>query len=937
MAYQDKPNVNDIMELIHSGLTIDEAIDELMHYGMPRRSGRYPWGSGKDPYQHSGDFLSRVEQLTKQGLSEQEIAKSIGLTTTQLRIQKSMAKDERRTLEVETAKGLREKGYSLNEIAKQMGYKNDSSVRSLLNESSESRMKQAKETSEFLRKQVESKGMIDIGAGVERELGISKEKLNEAVYMLEMEGYQVFKGGVKQASGSGNQTNLKVLAKPDAEYKDMYDYKNVKTITEYKSHDDGKTFDTFQYPASMSSDRIKIRYAEDGGTERDGLIELRRGVKDLSLGDAHYAQVRILVDGTHYLKGMAVYADDLPDGVDIRFNTNKTKDKSKHEVMKEIKKDNPDNPFGALIKAGGQSYYIDDDGKRKLSVINKKSEEGDWNKWGDNLPSQFLSKQNLQLVKRQLGLAKADKQAEFDEIMSLSNPTVKKALLKDFADGCDSAAEHLQAAALPRQKYHVILPVPGLKDNEIYAPNYNDGEQVALIRYPHGGLFEIPILTVNNKHADSQKLIGKNPLDAVCINSKVAERLSGADFDGDTVQVIPTNAKTRISSKPPLKELEGFDPKMQYAERPGMKYMKDPKTGKDNTQIEMGKISNLITDMTLFGASDAEIARAVKHSMVVIDAGKHKLDYKQSEADNNIAALKKKYQGYIDPETGRYRTGAGTIVSRASAEQSVLKRQGSPKIDPKTGKQTWDLADDLTYERVKKNSKGEVIIDKATGKPKMETITKTQKSTRMAETDDAFSLVSKTRNPKEIAYAEYANSMKAYANQARKVMINTPDIPYSPEAKKKYDTEVKRLDAALNVALKNAPRERQAQVMANATLQAVTQDNPNMSNKDKKKVAQQALDKARRELGAKKETIKISDREWEAIQAGAISPNKLKQILNNSDMDVVKKMAMPKNSKTLSDAKIAHIATLKASGYTNAQIAKKLGVSTSTIIKYLNE
>ena len=936
MAYQDKPNVNDIMELIHSGLTIDEAIDELYHYGMPKRSGRYPWGSGKDPYQHSGDFLSRVEQLAKEGLSEQEIAKSIGLTTTQLRIQKSMAKDERRTLEVETAKGLRDKGYSLNEIAKMMGKNNDSSVRSLLNEQSESRMKQAKETSNFLRKQVDAKGMIDIGAGVERELGISKEKLNEAVYMLEMEGYKVFKGGVKQASGSGNQTNLKVLAKPDAEYKDMYDYKNVKTITEYHSKDDGKTFDTFHYPASISSKRIGICYAEDGGIEKDGLIELRRGVDDLSLGNSHYAQVRILVDGTHYLKGMAVYSDDLPDGVDIRFNTNKTKDKSKLEVMKEIKKDNPDNPFGALIKAGGQSYYTDKDGNRKLSVINKKSEEGDWHEWADKLPSQFLSKQNLQLVKRQLGLAKADKQAEFDDILSLSNPTVKKALLKDFADGCDSAAEHLQAAALPRQKYQVILPVPSLKDNEIYAPNYNDGEQVALIRYPHGGLFEIPILTVNNKHADSQKMIGKNPKDAVCINSKVAERLSGADFDGDTVQVIPTNATTRISSKPPLKELEGFDPKLQYAERPGMKYMKDPKTGKDNTQIEMGKISNLITDMTLFGASDAELARAVKHSMVVIDAGKHKLDYKQSEADNNIAALKKKYQGHVDPETGRYRAGAGTIVSRASAEQSVLKRQGSPKIDPKTGKQTWDLADDLTYEKVVKDKDGNVKIGKD-GKPVTKTITKMQKSTRMAEVDDAFDLVSETRNPKEIAYAEYANSMKAYANQARKIMVNTPDIPYNPDAKKKYETEVKRLDAALNVALKNAPRERQAQVIANATLQAVTQDNPNMSGKDKKKVAQQALDKARRELGAKKETIKISDSEWEAIQAGAVSPNKLKQILNNSDMDVVKKMAMPKNSKALSDAKVAHIATLKASGYTTAQIAKKLGVSTSTILKYLNE
>lgn len=66
--------------------------DILIHYGMPRRSGRYPWGSGENPYQHSGDFLSRVNELKKQGLSEAEIAESIGLTTTQLRVQKSLAK-----------------------------------------------------------------------------------------------------------------------------------------------------------------------------------------------------------------------------------------------------------------------------------------------------------------------------------------------------------------------------------------------------------------------------------------------------------------------------------------------------------------------------------------------------------------------------------------------------------------------------------------------------------------------------------------------------------------------------------------------------------------------------------------------------------------------------------------------------------------------------
>ena len=932
------------------------SIDELMHYGMPRRSGRYPWGSGKDPYQHCTDFLSRVKYLSdngisdedickslgltkqefeieksfaivhdmvKQGKSEKEIAEALGSTTTKVRLQKTMIKDGHRAVEVDIAKELREQGYSLNEIAKQMGYKNDSSVRSLLNAESEGRMKEAQKTAEFLRKQVDEKGMIDVGTGVERELGISREKLNQAIMMLELEGYQQFGGGVSQVNNPGKQTNLKVLAAPDKQWKDMYDYQNIHSVTEYHSSDDGQTFETFKYPSSLDSKRLAIRYAEDGGIEKDGLVEIRRGCADLDLGGSNYAQVRIMVDGSHYIKGMAVYSDDLPKGVDVMFNTNKGKDKSKMEVLKPIK-DDPDNPFGSLIKAGGQSYYTDKDGNKKLSLINKRAEEGDWGEWADKLPSQFLSKQNYKLVKQQLDLASADKQAEFDEIMSLTNPTVKKALLKSFSDDCDSSAVHLQAAALPGQKYQVILPVPSMKDTEVYAPNYENGTKVALIRYPHGGLFEIPILTVNNKQKDAEKMIGKNPLDAVCINSKVAERLSGADFDGDTVMVIPTGrGNVNISSKPALKELEGFDPKMQYPEVPGMKYMKT-KTS-DVTQLEMGKISNLITDMTLFGASDQELARAVKHSMVVIDAAKHKLNYKQSEKDNNIAELKRKYQGHID-EDGRYREGAGTIISRASSEESVIKRQGSPIIDPETGKQTWKTVDNPTYTKT---------YTTKTGKEVSKTITKTQKSTRMFETDDAYTLVSKARNPKEIAYAEYANKMKALGNEARKAMVNTPDIPYSPEAKAKYANEVARLDAALNVALKNAPKERQAQVIANAAVQAKRQANPDMTDKEIKKAGQQALDKARRQVGAKKELIEISDKEWEAIQAGAISPNKLQKILNNSNMDIVKQKAMPRSTSKLSPAKLAHIATLKASGYTNEQIAKKLGVSTSTIVNHM--
>lgn len=903
------------------------AEEMLMHYGMPRRSGRYPWGSGDNPYQHSGDFLSRVEELKKQGLSETDIAKSMGLTTTQYRTQKSLAKDERRALDVARARSLREDGKSLNEIAAIMGFSNDSSVRSLLNENSEARMNQAKKTAEFLKKQIEEKGMIDVGTGVERELGISKEKLNQALYILEQEGYPVYGGGVPQVTNPGKQTNIKVICPPGTEHREIYNFENVHSLSDYVSHDGGETYDPkYVYPKSMDSSRIQIRYAEDGGTQKDGVVEIRRGVDDLSLGESHYAQVRILVDGTHYIKGMAIYSDDLPDGVDVVFNTNKKTGTpmlgpKNDTVLKPIGKD-PDNPFGSLIKdgivdpddptskKGGQSYYYDKDGKKQLSLINKRAEEGDWGEWSDHLPSQFLSKQSMTLIKKQLGLATADKQAEFDEICSLTNPTVKKALLKSFADDCDSAAVHLQAAALPRQKYQVILPITSMKDNEVYAPNYRNGEQVALIRFPHGGTFEIPVLTVNNKQADAKRILG-NAMDAVGINSKVAERLSGADFDGDTVMVIPTGGKVKITSTRALEGLEGFDPKLEYGGKPEGSF----KTMR-NTQTEMGKISNLITDMTLRGAVPEELARAVRHSMVVIDAEKHCLDYKQSEIDNGIASLKKKYQGSYD-EDGRYHEGAATLISRAKSETSVLKRKGSPIINPETGEQTYK---EVYEEYTDKNGRTRV---------------RTQASTKMAETKDAFTLVSDADTPQERAYATYANEMKSLANRARKEMLSTGKIAYSASAKETYQEEVDHLMAQLNVALRNAPRERQAQVIANATVAAKKQENPDMTRSEIKKASQQALTAARTTVGASRETISISDREWEAIQAGAISENRLTQIINNVDIDTLRQRATPRSTTVLSTAKVNKIASMSASGYSTAEIAEALGVSTSTVNKYL--
>ena len=547
--------------------------DFIEHYGTPKRSGRYPYGSGDNPGQHgSGDFLTRVQEYKKQGLSEKEIAKALNMNTRELRSRKSEANDERRQYLYKTAKGLQDEGKGATEIGKVMGL-NESSVRSLLNEQSRLNMNKTEGTTKFLREQVDKYKLVDVGVGAERNInldgnaesmGVSQTRMNTALTRLKDEGYNVYNYKVPQATNPGKFTTLSVLASPEISYDAGYKAKDkgdIHFINEY-SFDGGKTFEAPRKPESISSDRVKIKYNEEGGIEKDGLIEIRRGVPDLSMGNSTYAQVRIGVDGTHYLKGMAIYSDDIPKGYDIVFNTNKKVGTPKDKVLKEAS-DDPDNPFKALIKRDGQVTYIGSDGKEHLSAINKVHEEGDWMEYSKKLPSQFLAKQKYPLIKKQLDLTYADKDDEFQEIMDLTNPTIKKHYLKEFAASCDSDAVHLKAAALPRQAYRVILPIPSLKENEVYAPSFNSGEKVALVRFPHGGTFEIPIVKVNNKHADAKKAIG-NAIDAVGINSEVAARLSGADFDGDTVLVIPIGRKVEITSTPKLRGLEGFDSKEKY-------------------------------------------------------------------------------------------------------------------------------------------------------------------------------------------------------------------------------------------------------------------------------------------------------------------------------------------------------------------------------------
>ena len=905
--------------------------DILVHYGVKRRSGRYPWGSGEDPYQHTGDIDIRVRELRKKGMSEKEVAKVLGYENTSvLRDAVSRASNERKRIQVDRAKALRDDGLNNSQIAREMGV-NESTVRSWFNENREVNQRRAEKAADRLREELKTKHAIDVGAGVELEMGITKGKLKDALDILVEEGYTVEGIGVPQVKDKSKRTIVTVVHDDTVTTRDLYnDYSKIQSYGEYYSADGGETWSKREYPASIDSSRVKIKYGDEGpagntGSDKDGVIEIRRGVKDLDLGNAHYAQVRILVDGTHYLKGMAMYSDDIPDGVDIVFNTNKKKGTPKMEVMKEIQSD-PDNPFGAYIKANGQSYYDDPDGtyinpktgnKAKLSAINKLKEEGDWDKSSKNLSQQFLSKQPMQLIRQQLDLTYADYNSQYDEISKIPNPTVRKKMLEEFAGECDSATIHLQAAALPRQQTRVILPVTQLKENEVYAPYLKNGEKVSLVRYPHGGTFEIPQLTVNNNNRSAKKILG-NAVDAIGINSKVAERLSGADFDGDTVVVIPTNSRVRVKSTKPLEGLKDFDPKSEYPYREGMKVLT-----KQQTQREMGIVSNLITDMTLRGAPESDIVKAVKHSMVVIDAAKHKLDYKKSEQDNDIATLKERWQPRYDFEGNKIGSGgASTLLSRRKQEVQVPERRGSARINKETGEYEYKESG-----RTYINSKGQRV--------------KAMQNVPLISTvDDMRKLSSGT--PQENAYADYGNTMKALARKARKEAANTPPLKYSATANKVYKTEVDDLLRSLSIAERNAPKERRAQAIANSVVKAKIQDNPELGDKANKKelekVRSAAIDDARASVGAsgRNTRIHITDKQWQAIQSGAISDTRLRRILRYTDEDELKALAMPKTNKGLSTAQQNKMKRMKTSGYTIAEIADALGVSTGTVSKYIN-
>lgn len=915
--------------------------DYILHSGVKRKSGRYEWGSGEYPYQHEAWFQGWSKIPSK---DQAEYAKSFGMTLKEARYRYSIGKDYKKAQDIGHAIELRySKQMSVKAIAEKMGV-SESTVNSWLKPNALQRAKETEDLAKKIEQYLDKHAGVDIGKGCATAMGVNKTKFEAAVQLLkDRDGYyNVQWGQEQQTTGKNTQSTALIKIQPEWEgyseaqlkkvaYKYVKEHSDDITLPfEIKyNYDTGKTIMGFDIPKSVSSKNIEVVYR----SERDGLIEVRRGLDDLSLGSDIYSQVRIAVDGTHYIKGMAVYSDDLPKGINIRVHSNKKEgtpllsdNPDAKQVLKPMKRADDgsvdlEDPFGAQIKA-------------QHGCINKVNEEGSWDDWTSarSLASQVLSKQAPELAQRQLNLDYTKRAAEFDTIKQITNPVVREKMLIDFADECDKAAVHLKAAALPGQSVKVLIPIPSLKPGECYCPMYKDGEKLALIRFPHQSISEIPMVTVNNSNVEGKKVMTNQAIDAIGLNPKDAHRLSGADFDGDTVVCIP-NKKGFIKNAPEFKGLEGYEPKDQWPGYEGMKPISH-----QLAQTKMGIVTNLITDMSLQGAPEHEMVRAIKMAQLIIDAEKHKLNWKGAEEEYRISELHEKYQG-------KKRGGAVTIVSRASGEYDVPERQDNYyDIDPKTGakipkytgkKRVWFVRDDGSkyYKDLLPYQDG---YD-----PNAKDVT--QKSTKMAETSDARTLISPFKHPVEVVYANYANQMKAMANEARKESLVKKDTPYSKQAAETYKDEVKSLLEKINNSKVNAALERLAQRSAEVIINERVSKYPDRYNKktpDGKKHLSKLKNQVtnqQRTIVSKQRPFDITEREWEAIQAGALHKSDVKEIINRANSDIVKKFAMPNNTNysVLSPSNLAHAKAMLNSGFTQADVAASFNISPSTLSKLL--
>jgi hypothetical protein len=401
--------------------------------------------------------------------------------------------------------------------------------------------------------------------------------------------------------------------------------------------------------------------------------------------------------------------------------------------------------------------------------------------------------------------------------------------------------------------------------------------------------------------------------------------------------------------------------------------------------IEMGVVSNMITDMYAKGCEKYDhLERAVKYSMVVIDAEKHKLNYKHAYKDYNIEELKDIYQKKPD---GTH--GASSLLSQAKSPKTIEARSQRYLIDPETGEKQylkpqkteknervkvkveapegyrWIDANGRAHKskymkdengkdiyetyggQLKQDKTGNYYYDKGTGKDAKvkwvntgKTVKITQDISKMQWVKDARDLLSDNPNAIEKTYADYANHMKNLANTARKEYYRLEHDPkekakvkIDPTSRRGYAEEVASLEEKLRVAKANAPKERQAQILANSRIHAALADDDEgryESGEAKRKLRGSALKQARIDVGAQKQRVTFTDREWEAIQKHALGETKVKQLLDNADSAEYTARALPREQK-ISPAKQNLIKSYYNAGYTYEQIAALTDVSQGSI------
>ena len=855
---------------------------------------------------------------------------------------------------------------------------------------------------------------VDVGEGSEKYINVSQVLKDGAVSAIARENTDVFEHVIQvaQVNNSQQKTTVKFLVKVNdpslTEGKSETEVKKAAAAYLHQHYDEMAPITSsvigaaegvpssvrkVEYPVSISHERVMIGYSDDpvngdDNLAKDGTMIIRPSAKDLTMTDCdtqtgvtHYAQVRIAVDDSHYCKGMAMYGreDQFPPGVDVIFYTNKTSNKSWDKVLKEFKKTkdengnivvDKDNPFGADLKATGQRYYYDENGEKKMSAVNVLREEGDWNEYRKSLSAQFLSKQNLAFARNQLNTSIDNAKTQFDEIAAVKNAQVRNKLLEDFAESCDAKAIDLSAAATTGQLTQVLLPCPSLKSTtynddgsikeygHVYAPNYPDGHKLAIIRYPHANICEIPVLIVNNSNPEGKTQIGRG-LDAIGLPKSALDQLSGADTDGDTGTCIDVTKLEElglhVDTTKYFDELIGFDSKAAAPMTDVTVLNKNWNARSDGTSgktmskrdrgLQMGRITNCISNMQkATGVTRDEMVRAMKYSMIVIDAYKHNLDWKGAEQEYGIKEIYDKYSSGDKKAiwTVSKASTQGGLETQDFKYESYTKADGTEGqkkvyINTETGEKYWSYTG-REYEKLKEDP----TTGKKTGTGEM--VKATQKSTGMEDAwrrgEDATALVSAYNTPMEQEYAKYSNAMHDIANQARKMMVNnTETVVATAEVKAQYVNEVASLKAKLEVAQQNAPKERLAQMYAQAALKSWKANNPEDAKDSdmlkKKRTYFQNQARARTGANGSGTRVKISAKEYEAINAGAVPKNTVTDVLKRCDKNTLNKQAVPHDESAVSDFAIAMVKQWASQDpstrISQELLAKQIDISVSTV------